>query len=277
MRLQAPDGTEIAVHDLGGEGPPLLLCHGTGLHGMVWRPVAEQLGDRFHLWALDFRHHGASGSPPRARLRWDDFATDVLAVVDRLGFERPAGAGHSKGAAALLLAEQARPGTFAALHLFEPILFPPLPAPAEGATNHLADGAERRREVFPSRSEALAHFAARPPLGSFHPDALAAYVEHGFEDLPDGTVRLRCRGADEAQVYRTGALHDAWDHLGEVRCPATVACGATSTSVGPDAAAAMAGRLPLGRLQVLEDRGHFAPLDDPEGTAGAIAAGLLGG
>jgi pimeloyl-ACP methyl ester carboxylesterase len=277
MRLQAPDGTELAVHDLGGDGPPLVLCHGTGLHGRVWRPVADHLADRFRVWAFDFRLHGASASPPRDGLRWDDFAVDVLAVVDGLGLDRPAGAGHSKGAAALLLAEQARPGTFRALHLFEPILFPPLPAPREGTPNSLADGAERRREVFPSRAEALAHFAARPPLGAFDPQVLASYVEHGVEGLPDGTVRLRCRGADEAQVYRTGALHDAWDHLTEVRCPTTVACGAASTSLGPDAAAAVAGRLPLGRLQVLEDRGHFAPLDDPEGAARAIAAGLLGG
>ncbi|HAL25242.1 MAG TPA: alpha/beta hydrolase, partial [Chloroflexi bacterium] len=52
---------DIAVHDWGGEGAPILLAHATGFHGLVWRPVAERLvAAGRHVWSFDFRGHGDS-------------------------------------------------------------------------------------------------------------------------------------------------------------------------------------------------------------------------
>ena len=90
--------------------------------------------------ALDFRGHGDSTAPSEHPYSWDGFADDVLAVVDRLGLERPIGVGHSKGGAALVLAEQRRPGTFSRLWLFEPVIMPPEIAALDGR-NPLAEGA----------------------------------------------------------------------------------------------------------------------------------------
>jgi pimeloyl-ACP methyl ester carboxylesterase len=276
VRVRSTGGVELAVHDLGGQGPSLLLCHATGFHGRVWGPVAGHLAGRFHCWAPDLRGHGDATSPDDGSFDWHGFADDVLAVVDALGLEG-AVAGHSKGGAALLLAELARPGTFRALWCFEPIVFPFPPRPPMAAEEHpLAAGALRRREVFPSRQEAEANYRSKPPLAALAPDALHAYVEHGFEDLPDGTVRLKCRGAEEAEVYRMGTSHGAFDRLGGVGCPVTVACGGHSTTITPDLAALLAGALPHGRAEVFDDLGHFGPMEDPAAVAGAIAAALDG-
>jgi pimeloyl-ACP methyl ester carboxylesterase len=275
MRVRSTDGVEVTVHDLGGDGPPLLLCHATGFHGLVWAPLAERLADRFRLWALDFRGHGTSSSPVGHAFAWEGFGDDVLAVVDALGLRRPAAVGHSKGGAALLLAEQARPGTFRALFTYEPIVFPPDARPPGGDDNPLAAGAERRRSTFPSREAAIEHLGSKPPLSSLHPDVLRAYVEHGFEPDDEGGVRLRCRGSDEAQVYRMGGAHSAWERLGAVRCPTTVATGVGATAVTPEIGARLAGRLGEGRLEVFEGLGHFGPLEDPARVAEA-AADLLG-
>ena len=56
------DGVTIAVHDLGGAGPDLLLAHATGFHGRVWGPCASHLTDR-HAVAPDLRGHGDSVIP----------------------------------------------------------------------------------------------------------------------------------------------------------------------------------------------------------------------
>ena len=276
--IPSTDGVEAALHDLGGDGPPLLLVHATGFCGPVWGPVAADLGDRYHCWAPDLRGHGQARTPDGLDFEWRGFADDVLAVVDHLQVDGPlAAVGHSKGGAALLLAEQRRPGTFARLYCFEPVVFPVGPglpadtgASGSGTGNALADGALRRRERFDSAQAALDNFSSKPPLNVLHPDALAAYVEGGFREEDDGAVTLRCRPVDESQVYRMGAQHGAFAHLGEVTIPVTIATGATDP-VGPAAfAAAIADALPQGELVVFDELGHFGPLQDPAAVAADV-------
>jgi len=271
--VTTPDGVRLALHEQGGRGRPTLLAHATGLHGAVWEPFAEALGDGFERWALDFRGHGASVVPPGQPLAWVEMGTDVEAVVDHLDTEpgRLLGVGHSMGGAALLLAEQARPGTFAGLWLFEPI------APPKGATdplaggNRLAEGAARRRPSFPTHADALANYASKPPLHTWRADALHAYVRHGFVAGEDGAVHLACRPDDEAQVFRGGGGHEGFHHLGEVRCPVVVACG--EQTAGPAAfAGAIARALPEGHLERHQHMGHFGPLEAPGVLAASVVA-----
>jgi pimeloyl-ACP methyl ester carboxylesterase len=100
VRVPVTNEISLRVHDLGGDGPALLLCHATGFHGRVWRPLASHLADTWHSWAPDLRGHGDSAVPPGTEMHWDRFADDVLAVVDALGGGPLAAVGHSKGGAA---------------------------------------------------------------------------------------------------------------------------------------------------------------------------------
>ena len=124
QRCVTPDGVGIAVYDFGGEGPDLLLVHATGFCAEPFGPLARQLGGRFRCWALDLRGHGRSDRPDDGDFSWSGFATDVLAVIDHLGLDRPFGVGHSCGGATVLLAEQARPDSFRSLYCFEPVVMP---------------------------------------------------------------------------------------------------------------------------------------------------------
>jgi pimeloyl-ACP methyl ester carboxylesterase len=253
----------------------VLLCHATGLNAAVWEPLSAALPPATRRWAMDFRAHGASVVPPGADLQWMDMRDDVLTVVDHLarqadGLDGLVGVGHSMGGAALLLAEQARPGTFAGLWLYEPIVPPPAAAQAIQGGNALADGAARRRSSFPSRAEALANYAGKPPLGRWRADVLHAYVRHGFVDGEDGQVHLACRPDDESRIFRGGGAHGASEHLGEVRCPVVVATG--GEPFGPAAfASSIADGLPDGRLEAYEHLDHFGPQEAPDLLADAIA------
>ncbi|MDZ7733057.1 MAG: alpha/beta hydrolase [Acidimicrobiia bacterium] len=232
--VRSTDGIDLAVHDLGGDGPTVLFAHATGLHAQVWAPVARELRD-FHAIAVDFRGHGRSAKPAEHRYEWRGFADDVLAVVDALDLGRPFGVGHSKGGAALLLAEEQRPGTFRALWCFDPVVFPPGRAREHDVDgNPLAAGAERRRAVFTSRDEALDRFRSKPPFDVVSDEALDADVTHGLEVRDDGSLALRCPPAVEAQVYRMGAAHRAFEHLDAITCPVTIARAAVD-GIGPAA------------------------------------------
>ena len=278
--IHTSDGLPLAVHDFGGDGPDLLLAHATGLHGMVWAPVVAHLTDGFRCVSFDERGHGDSGRPGDGDFHWSGFAADVLAVVDALGLERPYGVGHSCGGAALLLAEEDRPGAFSALWCYEPVVLagdasavgpPPGSDPAEG--NHLAAGARRRRQSFPSRAEAYRNFAAKAPFDRVAPAALQAYVDHGFSEQADGTVQLKCRPDDEAETYVHSRTHDAYARLGRVGCPVTLVWGeATDSPFGAANLRALAARLAAGGVEAAAGLGHFGPLEDPSAVARSIRA-----
>jgi pimeloyl-ACP methyl ester carboxylesterase len=274
--VTTPDGVRIAYYDLGGEGPPLVLAHATGFCGPVLGPLAARLGARFRCFALDERAHGASDPPPDGDFDWHGFATDVLALVDHLGLERPFGFGHSCGGAALLLAEEARPGTFAGLYCYEPVVYtgdePPAPTIER---NPLAAGALRRRSEFGSRREAIANFAGKAPFDRLDPDVLSAYVDNGFTPVVGGGIALRCRREHEAQVFAHALSHDAYARLGRVRCPVTLACGAETDAMGPDLLAALASRLDAPATIVLPGVGHFGPLEDPAAVAASVEGSLV--
>jgi pimeloyl-ACP methyl ester carboxylesterase len=267
-QVPSTDGVVLAVHDLGGDGPPVLLAHATGFCGRMWEPVVAQL-DGHRCWAPDLRAHGDTDTPTGLDLSWWGAAADLLATVDALGLEGCAAAGHSMGAAALLLAELARPGTFARLCCYEPVTAPLLTEePMQDEV--LADLTLRRRETFPSRQAAWDNFVAKPPFDVFAPASLDAYVTHCFEDDPDGppgAIRLKCRAADESALYRMGRRHGLFERLGEIDCPVTVVTGSPEPGRPSSFAAAVAQRLPRGRLVAHPDLGHFGPQQDPARAA----------
>lgn len=278
MRLVSSDEVSLAVHDLGGAGPALVLAHATGFHGRVWDALVPTLAPHFRCWSFDARGQGRS-TRPQARPQgdpfdWGGFGDDVLAVVEDLDADEVYGFGHSQGASALLLAEQARSGTFAGLYLYEAVAWPE----ARLMDDHpLVVGAERRRRRFESVEAAKDRLGARPPLCELDPRVLAAYVEHGLEPSSGGGVQLRCDPADEAQIYRQGVRHSAFARLVEVACPVTLARGTASEAVSAGLARRQAELLPRGHLEEFDGLGHLGPLQEPERVAAAAVAALLSG
>ncbi len=267
-RFDAGD-LNLAVHDWGGDGHPVLLAHPTGFHGLTWAPVAARLVDAGRrVWSFDYRGHGDSDRS-RDGYRWSEFADDVMAVARELGLAGDPtllACGHSKGAASLLFGEAREPGTFARLWCYEPIVFPS-DEPLEPQSDFpLSEGARRRRAVWPSRDDALASYASRPPLDALEPMALRAYVDYGLRDRADGEVELKCRPEDEASIYAMGVANGVYQRLHEVRCPTLVVCGEHTDAIPAKLGEMVVERLPAGRLEVMPGVGHFGPMQDPDTT-----------
>lgn len=269
-RFLTPSGISLAVHDWGGSGDPVLLAHPTGFHGRAWGPVAAELvAAGRKVWSFDFRGHGDSDPSPDGQYRWEEFARDALAVTHHLelaGVPELLAAGHSKGGASLLRGAVHEPGVYPRIWCFEPIIVP-VESPIAATDNPLSAGARRRRDLWPSRAEAVASYGSKPPLNALSPAALQAYVDHGMRDRADGTVELKCRPADEATMYMMGASLGLFPDLDQIAIPVLVACGETTASITPEFAAVLVEQLPNATLEVWSGRGHFGPLEDPVQTA----------
>jgi pimeloyl-ACP methyl ester carboxylesterase len=263
-QLRDDDGECAALHDLGGDGPPLLLTHGNGLNAGMWATVVPHLQDKFHCYGLDFRGHGASQQTheriPVDR-RW--FVAEVLAAVEAIGGSPALAAGHSLGGATLVRTEQQQPGTLRAAWVFEPVLVPAtwdVKPPPSG----LVEASRRRRLVFASVEEAVGRFRSKPPFNTCEPEAVQRYVEVGTAPQPDGTVKLTCTGETEASIYESNEQLD-FTRFAEITCPVTVVAGAamaTGNELPPMVAPLVAEALGNGRLEILQGVTHFGPMED---------------
>lgn len=270
VRVASTDDVTVVLHDLGGDGPPLLVSHATGFCGRVYEPLAAALAPSFHVWALDYRGHGESSVPAAEALHWHRVTDDLEAAVRAITTEPIGVVGHSMGGACALLLEHRMPGTFRWAYVYEPIVRPE--APLSEGTNPMAEQAKRRRATFVSREEVLYRYAERPPMSTMRADCLRAYVQHGFRDDEDGSVTLRCAPAVEAGVFaRSGDI--TLGDIGDVTIPVTVAAGGRDDGA-PISPATFAGAivdaLPNAVLERHDALGHLGPMQDPVGIAAAI-------
>ena len=198
------------------------LCHAPALD--VWAPFIDELAAIAgpSLFATD-QFFGPRR--PRSARR----AADVVGPISR---RRPRGCRLRNwpnrrrplyGGAALVAAELARPGTFAKLVLFEPIIFPPA---AAGAGEMLASMAERRRNEWPSAADARKHLEGRGAFKAWERRSLDAYLAGGLVASPSA-VTLACVPKFEGSIYRSRA-RGLWERLGELGCEVVIASGASS-------------------------------------------------
>ncbi|MDX1448338.1 MAG: alpha/beta hydrolase [Acidimicrobiia bacterium] len=253
--------------DLQGKTRPhLVFAHATGFCAGVWRPIRSLLQDHDST-ALDFRGHGASRSDRTVRSWWE-MASDVLAVTGELEDETLIGIGHSMGGAALLMAEMLQPRTFAAFVLVEPIVFP---GPHRRNPDHpLVSLARRRRDRFESKQAVRDSYGSKAPFESWHPDALAGYVDGGFVADSGGGVTLACSPQTEAEVFTASPVHGAWARLGEIEAPAVVLYGSDTDTFPPGHAEALAAQMGEASAIGVSGTGHFLPMERPAVVADTV-------
>ena len=85
----------------GGSGPPVVLLHGHPRTHATWHRVAALLADRHTVVCPDLRGYGRSTVPPdepeHAQASKRAMAADVVALMDAMGHDRFALAGHDRG------------------------------------------------------------------------------------------------------------------------------------------------------------------------------------
>src|SRR5438105_12252912 len=85
----------------GGSGPPLLLLHGHSQTHAMWHLVAPRLAQVFTVVASDLRGYGDSSKPPTTPdhepYSKRAMARDMVSLMEGMGFDRFALAGHDRG------------------------------------------------------------------------------------------------------------------------------------------------------------------------------------
>ena len=95
MKKISINGIELA-YERHGKGASLVLLHGYPLDHHLWDEVVPLLKDTFDLIIPDLRGFGKSTTVDTP-YTMNDFASDLAGLLDQLGIQKVAVAGHSMG------------------------------------------------------------------------------------------------------------------------------------------------------------------------------------
>ncbi|TCD65459.1 hypothetical protein EIP91_002673 [Steccherinum ochraceum] len=211
----------------------LIFTHGTGFHKEHWEPTIEDLYAALEksskppkicdIWSLDCANHGDAAVINEQELQWgyshvfawEEYGRSIHAFLTGQGVGVPVdfskrrlvAIGHSMGAIShMLLTTLPVPVTYSAMILVEPMLLPPPTMIPD--SDALISGAQRRRDIWPSRNAAYEILQSRPSWKIWDPRVLKLFVEHGLRDLPTATypdkqegVTLICPRDQEVACY----------------------------------------------------------------------------
>src|SRR5690554_5697439 len=190
-RFEASGLTLAALEWGSADGRPVLALHGWLDNAGSFERLAPLLtGCR--VVALDLAGHGRSDfrSPDSGYLLWQDVG-DAIEVADRLGWDRFALMGHSRGAAIATLLAGTFPERVERLVLIEgglPLIDSPDAAPAR-----LADALVRKRALagrtgrrFPSREHAIDERAAG--FSKVRRETAEILARRSLNEVPGGWV-----------------------------------------------------------------------------------------
>lgn len=269
---------QIPFLDFGGEGPLLHFAHANAYTPGCYRRFLAPITTEFHVLAVRQRPLWPQQEPEQLA-RWDLFADDLITFFDEHALRNIVGVGHSLGAVTSMMAAVRRPELFRALILIEPVfLAPPV---LEMAREHpeqafkipLVQIARKRRDQWPTRAEAFAHFRRKDVYARLSDDALWDYVNYALCDEDGEGVTLCFPAAWEAQIYGTPPT-DVWQLLPQVQQPTLALRGTETNTLLPPAWQLWQEVQPGATFVTVENSGHLLPLEYPELTANEVLSFL---
>jgi pimeloyl-ACP methyl ester carboxylesterase len=249
-------------YDQNGQGPPVVFLHAFPLNRAMWGSQVAALRDRFTVITPDYRGFGESDAPT-GPLTMDDYATDVLRLLDALGHRQVILGGCSIGGYVSFRILAAAPERVRALVIADSRAEP--------------DNEEGRQR----RHAAIARIKAEGPVG-FVEDFAAGLVGPTTKAQRPGvasTVRSIIGSPNPAGL--TAALAalasrpDSRPLLPSINIPALVIVGEEDALTPPASAEVMATGMPRATLVKIPGAGHLANLEAPEAFNRALRTFLL--
>jgi len=255
-RVQIPNGERRVLDS--GSGPAIVLVHGFPLDHSMWNAQVKELAGPYRVIAPDLCGFGESqvqtGTVSMAQQAGD--LSDLLAALD---VEPPITlCGLSMGGyIALEFWHHFR-------HQLQALILCDTRAAAD--TLEVLDRRFRMADIVLEHGTTAISDAMIPQL----------FAPRTLEEQPRIVDQLRqviARADPEgvaAALRGMAARRDMSDRLGEIEQPALLIVGAEDAITPVEEMRSMATALPAGRLSVIADAGHMAPMERPEPVNAAI-------
>lgn len=244
-----------------GEGPALVMVHGTPFSSQVWRRIAPLMARSRRVYLFDLLGYGASDKPE---------ADVSLGVQDALlcellalwGLERPEVVAHDFGGATALRAWFLRGARFGRLTLIDPVALAPWGSPFVAHVRH-HEPAFAGLPAYAHRALLDAYLQGASHLG-LDAETLAIYRAPW-----EGTEGQAAFYRQIAQMNQ-GHTDEAEARYGRLDCPVTLLWGEKDDWIPLSQGRRLASILSVDRFLPVPEAGHLVQDDAPEAIVAAL-------
>jgi pimeloyl-ACP methyl ester carboxylesterase len=249
------DAGEIAWDRL-GEGPPVVMVHGTPWSSWTWRRVAPRLAERFSVYVFDLLGFGASEKRPGQDVSLAGHGARFGALLDFWELDRPAVIAHDIGGATALRAHLLHQQPVAAFALIDVVALAPWGSPFYRLVReHCA--------VFEQLPAAIHEGVLRAYVGTAQPRPIDRPIEDALiapwlgEGGQSGFYRQIAQG-DQRHTDEVEPLY------GQITAPTLVIWGEADPWIPVARGVELSHRIPGARLERLPRAGHLVQEDEPD-------------
>ncbi len=246
-------GKKLSVEKQGA-GDPVVLLHGLGSSANVWEPQVRALADRFTLLRYDLE--GAGRSPYAGTLSIASWVDDLAAILDANKIAKARFVGHSLGTLILQHFAVKHPGRIEKL-----VFIGVNRAPPEARRAAIKERvAKVRSEGIDGIADGIVKGGVSPHTFANKPEVIAFVRELLTRQPVEGYARsCEAMGASvAADVTR-------------IMCPVLVIAG-RDDAVSPVAnAEGLVAEVPTAKLKIIEQCGHWHPIEQPAEVTKALA------
>lgn len=260
------NGVKLHYLEWGRKGArPMLLLHPAPLNSRVWQAFGPAMARDFHVVAPDARGFGDS---QWSTYEGDVFVDDLHALIAALGFKRVVLCGNSMGGTLGFIYAALHPDQVERLILVDT---GPGEKPDPGAAAPSGGARPSGPPPIPPGPFASVEEAAAKiprPLG---PAFAKAMVDSNLKQDADGSWRWKYdyKGTGEAAI-RSMRDPRKWGFWTAVQCPTLVLRGGKSPAMSQRAAEQMVAENRNAALVVIENAGHFVPIEEPAAFETAV-------
>jgi pimeloyl-ACP methyl ester carboxylesterase len=247
-----------------GQGPPVVLVHGTPWSSWTWRRVARELAESFTVYVFDLLGFGASDKRPDHDVSLSGHGRRLADLLDHWGLDSPAVVSHDIGGAAALRAHLLHDRALRALALVDVVALRPWGSPFFRLVREHAS-------VFEQLPAPIHEGVVRAYVGTAQAEPVAPLVSPWLgPDGQSGFYRQMAQ-ADERDTDEIEPLY------GQVAAPTLVVWGERDPWIPVERGRELARRIPGARLDILPGAGHLVQEDEPEELARLLFSFLRSG
>jgi pimeloyl-ACP methyl ester carboxylesterase len=240
--------------------PALCFLHGGAAHAHWFDEVTTPFADRFHVVALDQRGHGLSDWPDPPAYGTEDFADDLVAVMDALEWRHMVVIGHSMGGHNGMAFAAWHPDRVRGL-----VVVDSRPAIPDDRLVLMHRRGQRPLRHHPTIEDAVRAFRLLPPETVADPVLLEHMAREGVVERHGGWVY---RFDPTANAARKPV--DAWTLLDRIKAPTLIARAEHSPVLPREQAARLASSIADASLVEIPGAYHHLTLDRPQAFVDAL-------